>query len=510
MSQSRAVAYNSLIQLVGRVAGVILGILTARLLLPALSQPISPGGAVKVIDLYFGVIGYLGLVSTCADVGLTTICTREMARDEAQSGRVLGNALALRILLGLALIPVAIGGAFLVYSEPSKAMLRSGIILAACLIPLQLVSLSLVPVFQVRQQMVWVVIAEMAMRVAQWTAIFALLRTERLSFHTALVVVCLTAGLNLAISLIAASRLIRVRLHFDLPFWRRLVLTALPLGVFGILSSIYLRIDTLMLTKWQPHHVGAYGGVATRVYEYALFIPGVFITSAFPVLAAQIALGRERARASIQRSFDFLVMTGIPVAVGGVLLAPRVVTLFSTGDPAYAAAAIPMQILLIAVAFSFLTSLHAYLLIAIDRQRDAMIVSAVVLTANVLLNLFLIRRWGMIGAASATLATECLSFACLSAFVRWRYGFYPSLGRVPRVFLAAGMMGALLGWSERLQLPLPVLMLLAVVVYGALAFALGVVDREMISSLARRSPLAGKPIVAARNDEELARPETRR
>src|SRR5262249_46631061 len=117
----------------------------------------------------------------------------------------------------------------------------------------------------------------------------------------------------------------------------------------------------------------------------------VFITAAFPVLVGQAALSLTRARAGIQRAFDFLALMAVPVAVGVCVLAPQAVRLVGK-NPAYAPAAGAVQLLIVAAAFSYLTSLMAYLLVAIDRQRDTLVVNGLILAVNVGLNLYLIPR----------------------------------------------------------------------------------------------------------------------
>jgi O-antigen/teichoic acid export membrane protein len=495
MSQTRTVAYNSLIQLVGRIVGVLLGLFTLRLVTPALLP--------DAFAEYKVVLTYLSLFVVCADGGLTTICVREMARDERHSERILGNALALRIAMGLALVPVAIGIAFLLYGTPKHADVRTGVIAAACVVPMQLVNMSLIAVFQVRQRMVYAVAGEVLGRLAQFAAVYLLVKSLRLGLYSALIAVWLGMAVNLLASVVAAGRLMRVRLYFELPVWRSFVFAAVPLGLAVILSSVYFRIDTLLLYQMIPEKLVGLYTTAASVYEYSLNLSSVFITAAFPILVGHAALGLARVRPGIQRSFDFLALMAAPVAVGTVVLAPQAIALVTRSTSAYAGAAAPLRVLITAAAFSYLTSLMAYLLVAIDRQRDTLVVNALILVSNIGLNLLLIPRLGIMGAAWATLATECLSLCCTSAFVRQRYHFYPSLKQIPRILLAAGLMGLALRWADRHGLPLPALFVIGVGVYTALVLALRVVDWTTVTEIFRfRRPLA-IPVSASEALEEV-------
>lgn len=482
MSLTRSVAHNSFLLLVGKVVGLFVGALTFKLLAVAL-------GEARLGD-YGAVLGFLAILVSCADCGLTTICARELAREGAEGERTFADALGLRLVLGPLLMPAAVALAFLWYRRPDDAALRMGVVAAACVVPVQLLTLSLLPVFQVRQKMAYVVLADLVSRGAQLGTIVALIRFGLLGYTSALVIAWLGMGLNLLICLWAARRLIRVRVLFELARWRELFRTALPLGLSAIVSSIYLRFGFLLLRSWDTEETTGLYYVAFRAYDYALFIPSAFITVAFPVLVGHLAGDQKRARAGLQRSFDFLLLMGVPLAVGVGVLAPQVVRFLS--GPAYVAAQGPLRLLYVAAIFSYLTSLFAYVLVALDRQKDALAVNTVVLAANVALCLWAIPRWGMLGAAWCMLATEVLSFACTSAFVRHRYGFLPELRRLPRVLLAAGVMGAALWWLARYDLRLWALAPIGMAIYGGLAMALRVVDRQTLTQIVRlRRPVSG-------------------
>lgn len=477
MSQSRAVAHNSLILFAGKLAALLFGAIALKLL--------TLGLGVDGVEDYGTVLGFLALVVSSADFGLTTMTARDLARDEAEGERTFGDAVALRLLIGPLLIPLAVAAAFLLYRKPDDGALRLGVAAAACVAPLQLVNLALSPVFQVRQKMIYVVLGDFAARAVQLAALTALLSTGRLGYYSALGIALLGMGVNLLVSLVAARRLIRLRLRFDPARFRALIEHALPLGIAGIVSTVYFRIDQLMLRGWYSGGDAGLYYLATRAYDYALFVPTSFITVAFPVLVGQLA-SRTGSKASrgLQRSFDFLLLAGVPIAVGGAVLAPQVIRFQATGE--FQAATGPLRLLMVAAVFSYLASLFAYTLIALGRQGDALRVAALVLAVNVGLNLYAIPRWGMMGAATCMLVTEILSCAATGLLVRRHAEFVPDFGRVPPILIAAGVMGAALFWLAGQGLRLWALAPIGLALYGGLAFTLGAVDRELIADLKRR------------------------
>jgi O-antigen/teichoic acid export membrane protein len=115
----------------------------------------------------------------------------------------------------------------------------------------------------------------------------------------------------------------------------------------------------------------------------------------------------------------------------------------------------------------FLNNAYGMTLSALDRQGDRTRGVMVAAGFNVLVNLVVIPRWGALGTACTTLATELL----LAAWFRWRVR--PLLrglglpGTLARVGLASAGMGLVL-------VALPEMPVLASVATGAVAYlALG-------------------------------------
>jgi O-antigen/teichoic acid export membrane protein len=229
--------------------------------------------------------------------------------------------------------------------------------------------------------------------------------------------------------------------------------------------------------------VGLYT-LAYRVLEVAMVLGTVYLASVFPVLAGSVDRDRARARRVLQTSFDLLVVMGVPLVAGGLVLAPRFVTLAAGDD--FSGAVEPLRILLAAGALGWVNGVFGYALIAIERQASALWLNVTGLTFNVGLNFLLVPRHGIVAAAIVTVASELVLLAGSYHLMRRHYDFFP----VPRTLLpalvaAAAMAAAVYPIRDAtLALTLP----LALVVYGVLVYAASPTTRAVVAGVRRGAP----------------------
>lgn len=119
----------------------------------------------------------------------------------------------------------------------------------------------------------------------------------------------------------------------------------------------------------------------------------------------------------------------LPVAAGGCLVAGGL--MHAVFGAEYAASALPLRILIWSVVAAWTRTVSTYSLIALHQQRFVLRTTAWSAGVNLGLNALLIPRWGMAGAATATLATEILRTLIGLAYGR-RFGL--ALGFVPRLW----------------------------------------------------------------------------
>jgi O-antigen/teichoic acid export membrane protein len=108
----------------------------------------------------------------------------------------------------------------------------------------------------------------------------------------------------------------------------------------------------------------------------------------------------------------------------------------------YGPSVAPLQILLVMVPVSLLRNVAQGVLIAYERQDLMLRTVAWAAGVNVVLNMVLISRWGMVGAAVATLATEVVRTLLALHYARALGLAMTPFRRLQRVMMAAVVMAA--------------------------------------------------------------------
>jgi O-antigen/teichoic acid export membrane protein len=255
---------------------------------------------------------------------------------------------------------------------------------------------------------------------------------------------------------------------------RRLLIASLPVGMALAVNEAYFRADALIISVSRPYdELGAYA-LAWRVGEVAAVVPAAVLVAALPLLARYLASDDPRRLPAFQAAWDVLAVAGIAIAAGGGLVAGELTR--ALAGEAFGAAVAPLRVLLAAAALGFVTGLLGNTLIARDRQRTALALSAAALTANVALNAILIPPLGIMAAAWVTLACEVALLVGATVLVRRHAGLLASPAVLVRALPAVAIMVAVV-WplrDEALWVSVPA---------GAVAYAVALVGFGVVRRL---------------------------
>jgi O-antigen/teichoic acid export membrane protein len=191
------------------------------------------------------------------------------------------------------------------------------------------------------------------------------------------------------------------------PDWsslRSMARPVLTLGAAQCLGLMNYNVDSILIgLMLGPGPVGWYAA-AYKPITAALTVVVTYYQGLFPALSRSYHEDREKFRATLLRSLRFTAMFAIPLGVGGSLLAQPVIhVLFG---PSYAASVQPLQLLSWSAVLVTLRGNFRYPLNAAGKQQLDLTCAGAAAALNVILNLLLIPRYGIVGAASATLGSE--------------------------------------------------------------------------------------------------------
>jgi O-antigen/teichoic acid export membrane protein len=463
----RRVAWNTAAQAIGKAAVLAIG-----------------AASIVVTTRYLGASGYgqfalalafVQMVGLLADLGLLTVVVREISRRPEETERLVGNALALRLALSLGVIALA---GLLSLAMPYTEQVRVAILIAGVPLVLGLANTAIVAVFQARLRMDRAAISDVAGRAAGFGALVVVAALD-LGFYAVVATAAVGAFVTLVVTWRLSRPLVRIRPAASRPVWRSLIRAALPVGAALAVTEVYFRADTLIVSLFEDYEEVGFYALAYRVVELLGILPAIVMTSVFPLLSRYLRENRGLARRTLDATADLFVAVGVPLAAGGLVVAPQLVRLI--GGDEFEGAADTLRILLFAGALAFVSGLFGMALIAGDRQRSALRLAVAALAFNVPLNFALVPSLGIDAAAAVAVASELLLVLGGGLLVRRELDVAPRLRILWKALAAGAAMAAVLAlvddWSLALLLPLG-----AGLYLGGL-WALGGIDRRMLEAL---------------------------
>jgi len=265
---------------------------------------------------------------------------------------------------------------------------------------------------------------------------------------------------------------------FDAAAWRELFAVALPYAAATAVGILYAHVTVVLMSLVSSEAETGLFATGFRVYFVLATIPGLLVTTAFPLLARTARDDRERLRYAVQRLFDVCLVGGAGFALLTALAAPALIAVVAA--PEFAPAAEALRVQAIALFGTFVIAVGGFALLALGRYRALLGANAAALAISVGLTLALAPGAGATGAAWAMAAGD-LALAGLY-FLALRRDVPASFALAPRVGAATAAAGGLALLSGLAAVPAA---LLAGVVLVLALLALRAVPPEAFELLRR-------------------------
>jgi O-antigen/teichoic acid export membrane protein len=467
----RRIAADIAIQIVGRLLNAGLGVIATLVLVRALGD--DGFGKWATVFAVVEVVGYLG------EIGLEQLAVRRIAADRERESEWVGSLVALRFALAVpVLVPIL---AVLFAISESDQMRATALIVAATVFTGALSSARVV--FQVRvRNDVGVVI--LTLNSVLWTLAVIALASGDASMVAFASAFFATAAVTTILEFIWAWRTQPLRFAGARRYWRDLLRGGVPLGIAGLITLAYVRIDGVLVFEIAgAREAGLYAAVY-RVLDRVQMVPTAVMTTLLPLLGAAWPGDPDRTRRLMQSAADLLLLTALPALALAVAAPAEIVDLLFGDEFEDAAPALPVLM----GAFVALAMWHLALnmVIVLGRQRRLIVYTTAGLVLNVALNLILIPPYGFMAAAWITLATETLVMALTLGYVLRETGVRLRLGRMVSTALSAAVMGGAVALLVAEDVNVVGAAAAGLVVYAAALVLLRAVDTGEVRLLLRR------------------------
>jgi O-antigen/teichoic acid export membrane protein len=339
------------------------------------------------------VAGFFGLV---ASPGFTSYALREAAKDPEKVPFLVRHVLGARVVFAIAAFFLL--AIFTFFFAPRDHQTRILILLSG--LAFVIASLDIQWVFAARSRM-WIIAARGALsQVAYAGLILALVRSP-IDAWIVPAAALVSSALTTSLLWLPARR----QYHIPLPSiapesWRIFLPICLTIGFASLMSMIYDQIDTVMLKYFRSDaelgmYVAAYG-----LMTAAMSFPPI-LGQVFGPLLSETA-GQDAA--SEVRYLHWLghatVGLALPITMGGFILAVPLTALVLGKQ--YPGSGILFRWLMLTSLSGSLASYYGAQLIPNGRERKYLVAVICGAASNIVLNVFLIPRYGAIAAALTT------------------------------------------------------------------------------------------------------------
>jgi O-antigen/teichoic acid export membrane protein len=366
----------------------------------------------KDFGLFNYVMSIVALVGVVSQLGLRELASRELVESPERRNEIIGTCFVLSLIAGVVIYGVMLWVVF-IQTESSLviglfALLGGPLLLISSLSYIELWFQS-----QVRSDL-----SVLASSIS--LAIFAVLKVVAIVQGAGLIVFgyfFLFEALTLCL-----LQIYFYRKHFGSIFqWQVRWSTAAdflrqswPLIFSGLAVTVYMRIDQVMLgAMLGDEAVGQYS-VAVRISSVWHFIPIILATSLFPAILNARKQSQELYGKRLQDYFDLNAGLAYLIVIPLSIAAPLLILLLF--GEAYKAAGPILAVYTWSCLFVFTGIARGRYLIAEKLFKYTMSYEILGALVNVVLNCFLIPKYGGLGAAIATLGALLIS-TFLSSFV---------------------------------------------------------------------------------------------
>ncbi|MFH1783731.1 MAG: flippase [bacterium] len=418
-------------------------------------------------------VAFVGYFKLITDWGITTLAIRNVARERSLTRKYAGSIVVIQLLFSLVAFLVLVIFTGLFHFSPLKNRL---IILYGIAFFSTAISLSWV--FNAHEKMEYQSLLQVMGRIFYFAGVVLFLHylSSVIVIPLAYILSSLIVGI---VSFWLFSRFFgKISLDKDFNYWKKFIISALPLGGSYIAVYLYYHFDTVMLSFMKGDTVVGWYNASYKIIFVVFSLAGFYSQAIFPVFSKQFKVSVADLKSTFQRSVKLMTIVSIPLAIGGIILARPLISLIFGSD--YVNGVRAFQILSCVVIFTYIGRVYYAGLLSCDKQKAyfKIVISCAVI--NLVLNLILIPPFSLNGAAMATAITEGTSLL-LCYYVFGKIVKVAIMKYISKPLIASLIMGVILylikGWNLFLSA------LLGVVIYSVFLFLIKGITIEEINKV---------------------------
>jgi len=469
MSLTRKLAHNTIMQMIGRFGGGILAVLGIALITRYLGR--------EGFGIYTTITSFLMFFGILINFGLTVITIQMISERDDGIDNILNNILTLRFISAVIFLGIA---PVVALFFPYPVIIKIGIAITALAFLFQMMTETVIGLFQKKLQMYKPAMAEFISRIIFVLLIWLFIRLEY--GILAMMVALITANFLWFVGVFYyASKLVKLRPRFDWILWKEVIVRAWPIAISIVLNLVYLKGDVIILSVMKNQEaVGIYGApykLIDALTTFAMMFMGLIL----PLLASAWAKGlHDRFISIFQRTLDMMLIVVFPMIIGTYFISKKVMVFIAGSD--FDISGPVLTILVIGAASLFIGSLFAHTIVALDKQKVAVWGYLIDAVLSFIGYLIFIPKYSYIGAAWVTVFSEAF-IAVFSFIIIYKYtGVFPKFIKSSlKAILASIPMVLFLYFFGEMHVAL--LMIGSTIIYGVFIVLFKGIDFEEVKTI---------------------------
>lgn len=180
--------------------------------------------------------------------------------------------------------------------------------------------------------------------------------------------------------------------------------------IMRIASTIYIYMDSIMIGKFVGYKEVGYYSIGVKLIKVFTLIGATLSSVIFPRLNDYKKRGEElRIKKLYNLVFNYIYIYSFPVMLVNILMAKKIILLFFGRE--YLNSVLVSQIVSPIILIMLLSNFIGVNVLFLNNEEKKMMYSIVLgASLNFILNIVLIRKYGIVGAAISTLLAETLIF----------------------------------------------------------------------------------------------------
>ncbi|MGP8321372.1 MAG: flippase [Methanosarcinaceae archaeon] len=433
---------------------------------------------------YSFAVSFTALFIIFADLGISNLIIRELARNKELTNEYLTNVSVIKLLLSfLAFALIALTINLMDYPQDTIYV----VYLFGIYMILTSFALAFRSIFQAYEKMEYTAAVMIIEKIILIPLVLFVLTSGYGLIELAYVYVFVgIVAVTLSFSIVLI-KIAKPKPMINLSLWKTLIIGSIPFGLNALFGVLFFQIDTVMLSVFKDDAaVGIYNAAYVPLLALTGIISGMVVSALYPVMSRYFISSKDSLETFTVLPSKYMAIIGFPVGIGCFVLADRFIALFYLDQ--YSASIIAFQILALFIPIRLVSSITGTLLTSINRQSLRTVSVGLSAMFNIVLNAVMIPYLSYIGASIATVLSEIFLYFVFIYFINKHYKKLELHKHFIKPLIASLVMGGFVFYLKDANLIL--LILLAGLVYFVMLLLLRTFtqeDKNIFKQVVRRS-----------------------